>query len=150
MPENKKRPVLFAVSIIGILLFGLMLFAWNGETKIGKVKEVSPQAEESSQAYKRGKMILDDRDFENRAQKALDKFQQAVILDPTSALAYTGLAEVFLSKAVSTSNNESRDFYTKAHAAADKSFGLDGNLSEAYSLFLVFPYSFLAMSLRCA
>lgn len=41
-------------------------------------------------AYKRGMMILYDRDVENRAQKALDEFQQAVTLDPTSALALYG------------------------------------------------------------
>lgn len=131
-PESKKRPVLFAASIIGILLFGLMLFAWRSESKVGKIKESSPQSEESLRAYKRGKMILDDRDAENRGQKALDEFQQAVTLDPTSALAYTGLAEAFLSKAVLMSNNESPEFYAGAKAATDKAFALDDNLFEAF------------------
>ncbi len=131
-PQSKKRPVLFVASIIGILLFGLMLFAWRSESKGGKIKENSPQSEESLQAYKRGKMILDDRDAEKRGQKALDEFQQAVNLDPTSALAYTGLAEAFLSKAASMPNNESPEFYAGAKAATDKAFALDDNLFEAF------------------
>ncbi len=128
----KKSPVFLALTITSILLLGVFIFAWKSESSGGKIREISSQAEESLQAYKRGKMILDDKDVDNRAQKALDEFQQAVTLDPTSALAYTGLAEAFLSKAVSMPNNESPEFYVGAKAATEKAFALDDNLFEAF------------------
>ena len=77
-------------------------------------------------------MILDDKDVENRTQKALDEFQQAVTLDPTSALAHTGLAEAFAAKAASMPDEKGREIYLKAHAAADRAFALDENLFEAF------------------
>lgn len=127
-PKNNKRPVFFAVALASILLLlTLLAFSWRS-TATGEDKANS----ESSQSYRRGKMILDDKDVENRAQKALEEFQQAVTLDPTSALAYTGLAEGFASAGTSMANDRSREFFAKGKVAVEKAFSLDGNLFEAF------------------
>jgi DNA-binding winged helix-turn-helix (wHTH) protein/tetratricopeptide (TPR) repeat protein len=133
--ENESRPVFFTIALTSALLLGFLGFSWRGENTVGSprsgTKPNAPNAE-SLLAYKRGTLILDDKDVEGRAQKALDEFQQAVTLDPTFALAYTGLAEAFASKAAGMPNDKSREFYLKAHAAVDKAFSLDQNLFEAF------------------
>ena len=134
-PKNKRRPIFFTIALTSVLLLAAFLvFSWRNKPSSsprGEPKANSPAAE-SLLAYKRGKMILDDKDVENREQKALDEFQQAVTLDPTSALAYTGLAEAFASKAHLMPNDKSREVFLKANAAAEKALALDGNLFEAF------------------
>lgn len=127
-----KRPLYFVLTAGVILILGFGVFIWRSENSIVQTREIIPPKEQSLQAYRRGKMILDDKDVENRAQKALDEFQQAVTLDPASALAHTGLVEGFMSKAVSSSSDKSSELYAKARAATEKAFALDDNLFEAY------------------
>lgn len=133
--ENKGRKVFFTIAVSTVLLLTFLAFSLRSDKTSGsgrsETKTNSPNAE-SLLAYERGKMILDDRDVDNRAQKALDEFQQAVTLDPTFALAYTGLAEGFASKAVSMPNDSSREFFAKGKVAVEKAFSLDGNLFEAF------------------
>lgn len=132
-PEIKKsRPVLFAVAVVGVLILTFFVFAWRSETNGKKIENIAETEIASRQAYQRGKMILDDKDVKDRAQKALDEFQKAVTLDPTFAPAYAGLAEGFASKATSMTNDESAEFFAKAHAAAEKAFSLDENSFEAF------------------
>lgn len=134
--RNRSRPLFFTILISSVVLAAALLaFSWLGRKSAGSTPsepKAGTPAAESLKAYKRGKMILDDRDVEGRAQKALDEFQQAVTLDPTSALAYTGLAEGFASKAVSMPNDRSREFYVKGNAALEKAFALNGNLFEGF------------------
>jgi DNA-binding winged helix-turn-helix (wHTH) protein/tetratricopeptide (TPR) repeat protein len=134
--RNRSRPLFFTILISGVVLVAALLAV----SRLGSRSAGSPPSEpnagspaaESLKAYKRGKMILDDRDVEGRAQKALDEFQQAVTLDPTSALAFTGLAEGLASKAASMPNDRSREFYAKANAALDRAFSLNANLFEGF------------------
>jgi DNA-binding winged helix-turn-helix (wHTH) protein/Flp pilus assembly protein TadD len=127
--QNKNRPAYFGAAIVGVLLLtALLAFSWQSDSK----KNVLESNSESLQAYRRGKMILDDKDVENRDQKALEEFQRAVTLDPTSALAYTGLAEGYMAKAVVMTDDQSREFYAKARIALEKAFSLDADLFEAF------------------
>ena len=118
-------------------MLSFFVFTWKADSgdnaeKAVTLKSSLPGNEESMQAYKRGLMILDDRDVENRAQRAIDEFQKAVTLDPTSALAYAGLAEGLVSKAVSLPNEKSPEVYAKAKMAVERALSLDPNLFEAY------------------
>lgn len=133
-PKNKKRRLLFAVVLIFVLLLtSLFAFSWrrNALPSAGDNVETDPKSA-SLQAYRRGRMILDDKDVKDREQKALEEFQQSVTLDPASALAHAGLAEAYISKGVVATNHQSREFYAKAAVAVEKSFSLDANLFEAY------------------
>lgn len=134
-PRIRRRPIYFTAVLIGVVVLGSLGFWWRGIKPVGSAPnaaKANSSAAESVLAYKRGKLILDDRDVENRAQKALDEFQQAVTLDPTSALAYTGLAEGFASKAASMPNDKSLEFYAKGKVAIEKAFSLDESLFEAF------------------
>ena len=129
--QNKNRTVLLAAASASVLL--LLLFAFSRQTPSESKPKSNRQAkEESMLAYKRGMMILGDKDVEKREQKAIDEFQQAVTLDPTSAIAHTGLAEGLASKAVAATNTQSLETYAKAKIAVEKAFSLDANLFEAY------------------
>ncbi len=134
--KNRRRPVFFAIALTSILLLAaLLVFAWRGNKPSGSppsTPKANSPAAQSLLAYKRGKMILDDKDVDNREQKALDEFQHAVTLDPTSALAHTGLAEAFASIAHAMPNDKSREVFLKANAATEKALALDGNLFEAF------------------
>ena len=132
---NKRRPIFFTLAMSGVVLAAaLFAFSWRAKHAGSPRSEptAGTPAAESLLAYKRGKMILDDRDLEGRAQKALKEFEQAVNLDPTSALAYTGLAEGLISKAASMPNDRSLEFYAKANTAVERAFSLDANLFEGF------------------
>lgn len=85
----------FAFAAVGIFIFGLVALFSRGGTSPVQSPELTAPTDESMNAYRRGKMILDDKDVKDRAQKALDEFQKAVTLDPTSALAHAGLGKAF-------------------------------------------------------
>ncbi|HLM02623.1 MAG TPA: winged helix-turn-helix domain-containing protein [Pyrinomonadaceae bacterium] len=129
--KNRRRPMYFAAALVGVLLLSV-LFAFSWRSDAGNGSRIIEPNSEALQAYRRGKMILDDKDVENRESKALEEFQRAVTADPTSALAYTGLAEGYMSKAVAMTDNQSREFYGKARIALDKAFSLDADLFEAH------------------
>lgn len=127
---KNRRAFLFAAAA-AILLLSLFAFSWKSPSE-SKTKSNLPPKADSMQAYKRGMMILNDKDVENRARLAVDELQQAVTLDPTSAIAHAGLAEGLASTAVSMTNEKSAEFYAKAKIAVEKAFLLDENLFEAH------------------
>ncbi len=92
-----------------------------------------PETVEALQFYTRGKMILDDRDAEKRGERAIEEFQKAVTLDPTLAVAHSGLAEGLVSLAVAANGAKAKDFYSKAKIAVNRAIVLDENLAEAYT-----------------
>ena len=87
---------------------------------------------EAYRAYIRGRTILDMRNQDNR-DKAAAEFQRAVHLDPSFALAYTGLADAFSSTGNALTGAEADAAYTKAKFYAEKSLELDGESAEAYN-----------------
>ena len=86
---------------------------------------------EAYQAYLKGRYYWNKR-TEAGLKKGIEYFQQAVDLDPSYALAYTGLADSYgllpFSSAIPT-----RDVAQKAMAAATKAIELDPNLAEAHA-----------------
>ena len=87
---------------------------------------------EAYRAYLRGRTIFDRR-VENGFQQILDEYQKAISLDPTFALAYTGLADLFSRRGNSLTGAESFDAYKKAKFYANKALELDGDLAEAHA-----------------
>ena len=89
------------------------------------------QKAEANQYYLKGRYFLNQR-TKHGLQVAIDCFEQAIEIDPTFALAYSGLADCYLNV----------DFYglstpweviPKARAAAVKALDLDHQLSEAHT-----------------
>lgn len=130
--EHPKRWIFISVVIIfASFLAGFVYF--RQDVKADKQPKNSQAANvEAEAAFTRGKMILARRSVENREEKAIDEFQNAVTLDPTFAEAYAGLSEAFLSFAVKQSGKESLNGFAKARVAAEKSMELDANLSDGY------------------
>lgn len=86
---------------------------------------------EAFRAYTRGRAILDSRKRES-ADKAESEFRNAVALDPTFALAYTGLAETFAFRGLFTTGEKGAEYYKIAKQFAFRSLELDGELAEGY------------------
>ena len=128
---KNRSTYLFAAIAAGVVMLSLFAFSWRSFSGVKSISNGKPPNEDSMLAYKRGMMILGDKDVEKRAQKAIDEFQQAITLDPTSALAYAGLAEGLASKAVQAPNAQSAEIYAKAKNAVEKAFSLDETSFEA-------------------
>ena len=86
---------------------------------------------EAYQAYLKGRYYWNKR-TEAGIKKGVEHFQQAVDLDPTYALAYTGLADSY-SVLPDYSATPTREAGPKAKAAAAKAIELDPNLGEAHA-----------------
>jgi DNA-binding winged helix-turn-helix (wHTH) protein len=137
IPTGKSRfssPRLPAVAAFGVLVLAVLTYFFFARNSLGPepVSAANSPKPEAMQAYTRGKMILGRRDSENRPEKAIDEFQKAVTIDPTFALAYSGLAEGFHAVAHREAFPASEDYNAKAKAAADRALELDPNLSEAH------------------
>ena len=87
--------------------------------------------EEAYRLYLSGTFLADKRNGKD-ARQAIEKFEQAIKLDPNYAPAYAGLAyaqtAVFL-----VGDGNAREQYPKAKAAIEKALAIDDNLSEAHS-----------------
>jgi eukaryotic-like serine/threonine-protein kinase len=83
------------------------------------------------EAYLKGRYFWNKRDRES-VMTSLKYFQQAIDLDPTYPLAYTGLADSYL---VIGSNfgRSPQEALPKAKAAARKALEIDGSLAEAHT-----------------
>lgn len=134
-PIVEKSPLRWVFALVSaVLLLSLVGFPYfsrvdNAATVVGTQP---PQTSEAMQSYLRGKMILDKRSVENREEKAIDEFHRAVMLDPTLAIAYAGLAEGFAASAVKIPYPKSRFTIAKAKVAAEKALALEPNLAEGY------------------
>src|SRR5262249_61802602 len=68
----------------------------------------------------------------NGIRKGIDYLNQAVVTDPSYALAYAGLAESYVLLANYTDSTP-QEAYSKARAAATKALKLNDRLAEAHS-----------------
>jgi len=81
--------------------------------------------------YLKGRFFLGKRSPEGY-QKAIDYFEQATRLDPSYALAYAGLADVYLMLEGDALENP-REATPKARAAAEKALELDPTLAAPHN-----------------
>jgi TolB-like protein/Flp pilus assembly protein TadD len=95
--------------------------------------KVSNSSTENAQAYKaylKGRYHWSKFDLTS-SKKAVDYFLEAIEIDPTYALAYTGLADTYYR--LSNVYAPTRDAMAKAKAAAMKALEIDDTLSEAHA-----------------
>ncbi|MCM3869990.1 MAG: protein kinase [Pyrinomonadaceae bacterium] len=83
---------------------------------------------EAYRLYLKGRWFWNKRTMEGKKQATLC-FQQAIDLDSNYALAYAGLADIY----VLDSSVPLRDSYLRAKAAVAKALALDGSLGEAHA-----------------
>jgi len=81
--------------------------------------------------YLKGRFFWNKRDT-NDLQKALGYFQQAANEDPNYALAWSGMADVYVLLPLFGGANPA-DAYPKAKEAANKAIALDSNLAEPHA-----------------
>jgi len=81
--------------------------------------------------YLKGRFFWNKRDT-NDLEKALTYFQQAAKEDPNYALAWSGIADVYVLLPLFGGANPA-DAYPKAKEAANKAIALDSNLAEPHS-----------------
>ena len=98
------------------------------EARLASARQVHPA---SYEAYLRGKFSFHkhNRDKE-QADAAVGWFEQAVQLDPNSALAHAALAEAYTSRFFS--HDPRQEWEERAHVHIEKALALDPNLAEAY------------------
>ena len=97
-------------------------------------RELMKRHTESPQAYE---LYLQGRYHWNRlipteVRKSIVYYEQAIAVDPSYALAYTGIAVAYLSLAIA-SDVKPADAFPKAKAAALKALNLDESLSDAHA-----------------
>ena len=102
----------------------------SGEQQQQLTKRDATNAE-AYQSYLRGRYYWNRRTAAN-ITKALDQFQQAVDKDPTSALAYVGLADSY-AVLEQYAGRPSSETLPKAKAAAMRALEIDDSLAEAYA-----------------
>jgi serine/threonine-protein kinase len=84
---------------------------------------------EAYEAYAKGRSATDRITKEN-LQKAIESYKQAVELDPSFALAWVGLADVYAN--MTTDYGQPGEFFPQAEAAVKKALVLDEKLGAAH------------------
>ncbi|KAA0230298.1 hypothetical protein EDS67_07855 [candidate division KSB1 bacterium] len=95
------------------------------------VTNVRPVDPEAYQHYLKGREYFNNLAFE----KGVESFQQTILLDPTFAPAYAGLATCYIWSRISgpSGGPQPKAVYPRAKAAALKALSLDKNLGEAHA-----------------
>lgn len=88
---------------------------------------------EAYQAYLKGRYFWNKRTRES-IEKAIEHFEQAIRISPNYALAYTGLADAYATRASRTLTTARREeHYKLAKNAALTAIAIDKNLAEAHA-----------------
>jgi len=103
----------------------------TGEEKRRLTKRYTEDTE-AYQLYIKGRYLLNRRTPKGM-EKSIEYFQQAIEIDPTYALAYAGLADVYCIQPT-YGLLLPKDGYPMAEAAAKKALELDNKLAEAYTV----------------
>jgi serine/threonine-protein kinase len=104
----------------------------TGEEKKWLAKRYTENAE-AYQCYLKGRFFVGSKRTEEWIKKGIEYYQQAIELDPTYALAYSGIADAYAFLASSTGGWAPRDAYPKAKAAAEQALAIDDTLGEAHT-----------------
>jgi serine/threonine-protein kinase len=87
---------------------------------------------EAYQLYLKGRYFWNKRTVA-ALTKGVEYFEQTTRLDPRYALAYSGLADAYVSLAINDGRQPPRDYLQKAKAAALQAIELDETLAEAHT-----------------
>ncbi|HKP71459.1 MAG TPA: protein kinase, partial [Pyrinomonadaceae bacterium] len=103
----------------------------GGEQKLLAAQD--PDNEEAIREYFRGRYLWRNRNKEN-IQKAVEKFNAAIALDPSFARAYAGLADCYaLMNSPAYGNLPTDEAMNRARAAAKQALDIDNALPEAHT-----------------
>jgi tetratricopeptide (TPR) repeat protein len=104
----------------------------TGNSRFIATEFIATQSPQAYQLYLNGLFYVRKGGFENTG-KALDYFNQAVVLDPNFALAWVGAARAH-SAFAGNSLLEPQEALAKAKAAVHKALELDERLAEAHAM----------------
>jgi len=128
---NRRMPDLLALQEeIATEIADVLRMRLTGEQQRRMTKRYTENSE-AYQLYLKGRFWWNKR-TEEGFTKAIEFFQQAIEKDPTYALAYSGLADVYAVPA-SWGLVPPEEAYPKARAAALKALDLDESLAEAHT-----------------
>ena len=106
----------------------------NEQARLAQPRPVNPEALE---AYLKGRFFLNEVN-EERINRAIVQFEQAIKLDPNFAPAYTGLADAY---SLGEGFFFAPSVFPKAKAALEKALQLDDTSAEAYTSLGLFKYA---------
>jgi serine/threonine protein kinase/Tfp pilus assembly protein PilF len=127
---NRKMSEVFAVErAIAQEIAGKLHLRLTGEQKrrLGQPLTSNPEA---YKFYLRGRHHCNKR-TEEGLKRSIKLFEQAIDVDPTYALAYTGVADAYLNLG-GWGRLSFRDAYPRAKAAATRALAIDEALAEAH------------------
>jgi TolB-like protein/DNA-binding winged helix-turn-helix (wHTH) protein/Tfp pilus assembly protein PilF len=101
----------------------------SGETEQRLARRYTEDIE-AYQLYLQGRFALANYVTNDDLQKAVKYFEAAVAKDSNYALAYTGLADAYMTMALDW--RDPKEVYPKASQYADRALALDDNLGEAH------------------
>ena len=127
---NRKPEDILAVQdeIAGEIFEKLRLRLTGGPTKV-LVKRYTDNTE-AYQSYLKGRFYVSKATREG-LNRGIEYFKQAIEIDPTYALAYSGLAEGYYG--LSSAHVPPKEAMPKARAAAIKALEIDDDLAEAHA-----------------
>ena len=100
-----------------------------------RLANMRPVNRDAYEALLKGRYYWNKR-TEETTKKAMEYFREAISKDPTSALAYTGLSDSYLSLALTEALQEvltPTEAFPKATAAVNKALEIDDTLAEAHA-----------------
>jgi adenylate cyclase len=109
-----------------------------------RLATVRPVNQEAYEAFLKGRYYWNKR-TEETTKKALDYFQIAVTKDPDYALAFTGIADSYVSLALSEALQEvmsPREAFTKARDAITRALAIDETMAEAHATLGMVKFNF--------
>jgi tetratricopeptide (TPR) repeat protein len=128
---DESGPNRFAVQDAAAVHIGnSVLKLLNRETNTASPKRYTA-SEDAYILYLQGTALADSRD-PAKFPKAVEKFEQAISLDPNFALAYAGLANAHTALSL-PGGEKGADEYYKAKAAIEKALAIDDTVSEAHT-----------------
>jgi len=101
-----------------------------GKDKTGLVKRYTDNSD-AYNLYLQGRYFLEKRTKDDM-RKSLECFENAIDIDPSYALAYTGIADCYFSGAGDYLGVSSKVAYERAREAAKKALAIDDSLAEAH------------------
>ena len=104
------------------------------QSRLATAPSVNPEAHD---AYLKGRYFF-NRPSDENLKKAIAHFEEAVTLNPTFALAFSGLSDAYLWAGYNEGALTASEAKPKAKAAAEKAIQLDDNSAEAHTSLAVF------------
>lgn len=97
-----------------------------------RLQKKTTESLEAYNLYLQGRYFWGQRTKE-AMQKSIERYQQAIGIDPNYALAYSGLADCFITGGGGYLNLSAAEAYPRAMEAAKKALAIDDTLAEAHT-----------------